>query len=159
MAGEEPAEAEDEPGRAAPEPAQGRQPSSHAFEGLHILQILNNSCYLIWLLSKDPNITPNEVARWRYTELLHALGCNGWFAARVTTCGEFDQTAALQRQRAAPGQCWQRTRHKKVIPFRVLQNEPLCTGRCRRQREAAPVQNGYLKSSLSRPHLTTTSAA
>jgi indolepyruvate decarboxylase len=57
------------------------------------------------LLSKDPNITHNEVARWRYTELLHALGCNGWFAARVTTCGEFDQAAELQRQRGA-GQCW-----------------------------------------------------
>ena len=33
------------------------------------------------LLSKDPNITHNEVARWRYTELLHALGCNGWLTA------------------------------------------------------------------------------
>ena len=27
---------------------------------------------------------------WRYAELPHALGCDGWFTARVTTCGELD---------------------------------------------------------------------
>jgi len=29
-----------------------------------------------------------------YSELPHALGCDGWFTARVTTCAELDQ--ALQ---------------------------------------------------------------
>ena len=28
---------------------------------------------------------------WRYSEIPHALGCDDWFTARVTTCGEFDQ--------------------------------------------------------------------
>jgi len=58
--------------------------------------VLNNSGYLIErLLCKDPNIAYNDVAAWRYSELPHALGCDGWFTTRVTTCGEFDQ--ALQQ--------------------------------------------------------------
>jgi len=58
--------------------------------------VLNNSGYLIErLLCKDPNIAYNDLAAWRYSELPHALGCDGWFTARVTTCGELDQ--ALQQ--------------------------------------------------------------
>ena len=54
--------------------------------------VLNNSGYLIErLLCRDPNIAYNDVAPWRYSELPHALGCDGWFTARVTTCGELDQ--------------------------------------------------------------------
>jgi hypothetical protein len=72
------------------------------------------------LPGNDPNITHNDVARWRCAELLPALGCGGWFDARVTTCGEFDHAAVLQRPKA--GQCRSRTQHNKVIPFRALQN-------------------------------------
>ena len=58
--------------------------------------VLNNSGYLIErLLCKDPDIAYNDVAAWRYSELPHALGCDGWFTTRVTTCGELDQ--ALQQ--------------------------------------------------------------
>ncbi|HTZ91755.1 MAG TPA: thiamine pyrophosphate-binding protein [Streptosporangiaceae bacterium] len=58
--------------------------------------VLNNSGYLIErLLCKDPNIAYNDLATWRYSELPHALGCDGWFTARVTTCSELDQ--ALQQ--------------------------------------------------------------
>src|ERR1700685_2318938 len=61
-----------------------------------VIFILNNSGYLIErLLCKNPAIAYNDVAAWRYTELPHALGCDGWFTARVATCGEFDQ--ALQQ--------------------------------------------------------------
>ena len=57
-----------------------------------VIFVLNNSGYLIErLLCKDPAIAYNDIAPWRYTELPHALGCNGWFTARVTTCGELDQ--------------------------------------------------------------------
>jgi len=57
-----------------------------------IIFVLNNYGYLIErLLCKDPAIAYNDVAQWRYTELPHALGCNGWFTARATTCGELDQ--------------------------------------------------------------------
>ena len=58
--------------------------------------VLNNSGYLIErLLCQDPDIAYNDVAAWRYSELPHALGCDGWFTTRVTTCGELDQ--ALQQ--------------------------------------------------------------
>jgi len=58
--------------------------------------VLNNSGYLIErLLCRDPNIAYNDLAAWRYSELPHALGCEGWFTTRVTTCGELDQ--ALQQ--------------------------------------------------------------
>jgi indolepyruvate decarboxylase len=54
--------------------------------------VLNNSGYMIErLLCKDPNIVYNDLAAWRYSELPHALGCEGWFTARVTTCGELDE--------------------------------------------------------------------
>src|SRR5215469_4861788 len=63
--------------------------------------VLNNSGYLIErLLCRDPNIAYNDVAAWRYSELPHALGCDGWFTTRVTTCGELDQAL---RQAAQSG--------------------------------------------------------
>jgi indolepyruvate decarboxylase len=69
-----------------------------------IVFVLNNSGYLIErLLCKNPAIAYNDVASWRYSEIPHALGCDGWFTARVTTCGEFDQAlkAADQGDTAA----------------------------------------------------------
>jgi indolepyruvate decarboxylase len=65
-----------------------------------IIFVLNNSGYLIErLLCKDPGICYNDIAPWHYSELPHALGCEGWFTARVTTCGEFDE--ALERASSA----------------------------------------------------------
>ncbi len=65
-----------------------------------IIFVLNNNGYLIErLLCKDPAIAYNDLAPWRYAELPHAFGCDGWFTARVTTCGELDDamTAASTR--------------------------------------------------------------
>lgn len=65
-----------------------------------IVFVLNNNGYLIErLLSSAPASSYNDVAQWRYSELPHALGCDGWFAARVKTCGELDQ--ALQNAASA----------------------------------------------------------
>jgi len=65
-----------------------------------IVFVLNNSGYLIErLLCRNPAIAYNDVASWRYSELPHALGCDGWFTARVTTCGEFDQALEDAEQR------------------------------------------------------------
>jgi indolepyruvate decarboxylase len=69
-----------------------------------VIFVLNNSGYLIErLLCKNPDFTYNDLAQWRYSEIPHALGCDGWFTARVTTCGEFDEAlkAARQRDRGA----------------------------------------------------------
>jgi len=61
-----------------------------------VVFVLNNSGYLIErLLCKDPTIYYNELAEWHYTELPHALGCNGWMTARVTTCEEFDKALEM----------------------------------------------------------------
>jgi indolepyruvate decarboxylase len=60
-----------------------------------IVFVLNNDGYLIErLLCKDPAIAYNDIAPWHYAELPHALGCDDWLTARVTTCDEFDR--ALQ---------------------------------------------------------------
>ncbi|WP_336216600.1 hypothetical protein [Nonomuraea sp. LPB2021202275-12-8] len=46
--------------------------------------LLNNSGYLIErLLCEHPDSVYNEVADRRYSELPQALGCEGWFTARV----------------------------------------------------------------------------
>jgi indolepyruvate decarboxylase len=67
-----------------------------------IIFVLNNSGYLIErLLYKDPNIAYNDLASWRYSELPHALGCEGWYATRVTTCGEFDDALKEAGQNGA----------------------------------------------------------
>jgi indolepyruvate decarboxylase len=57
-----------------------------------VVFVLNNGGYLIErLLCKDPAIAYNDIAPWHYAELPHALGCDDWLTARVTTCEEFDQ--------------------------------------------------------------------
>jgi indolepyruvate decarboxylase len=64
-----------------------------------IIFVLNNSGYLIErLLCNDPAIAYNDVAPWNYAELPHALGCDDWFTARVTTCGELDAALATAKQ-------------------------------------------------------------
>ncbi|HUJ94761.1 MAG TPA: thiamine pyrophosphate-binding protein [Terriglobales bacterium] len=67
-----------------------------------IIFVLNNSGYLIErLLCKDPAIAYNDIAPWRYAELPRALGCDGWFTARATTCGELDQALENAGQSSA----------------------------------------------------------
>jgi indolepyruvate decarboxylase len=64
-----------------------------------IVFVLNNSGYLIErLLCKNPKSVYNDLAQWRYAELPHALGWDGWFTARVTTCGELDQALKAAEQ-------------------------------------------------------------
>src|ERR1700692_2757636 len=57
-----------------------------------IVFVLNNNGYLIErLLCKDGAIAYNDLAPWHYAALPHALGCDGWYTTRVTTCGELDE--------------------------------------------------------------------
>jgi indolepyruvate decarboxylase len=56
-----------------------------------IIFVLNNSGYLIErVLCKDPDSYYNDLAQWHYHQLPQALGCDDWFTALVTTCGELD---------------------------------------------------------------------
>lgn len=57
-----------------------------------VIFVLNNGGYLIErLLCRQPDIAYNDIAPWRYADLPHALGCDGWLTARATTCGELDR--------------------------------------------------------------------
>jgi hypothetical protein len=44
-----------------------------------------------------PDIYYNDLAQWHYHLLPQALGCDGWFTARVTTCAELDAALATAR--------------------------------------------------------------
>jgi indolepyruvate decarboxylase len=64
----------------------------HRFGLKPIIFVLNNNGYLIErLLCKDPDIYYNDIVQWSYQKLPEALGCDGWFTVRVTTCGELDE--------------------------------------------------------------------
>ncbi|MGE8186843.1 thiamine pyrophosphate-dependent enzyme, partial [Pseudomonas sp. NPDC086278] len=68
-----------------------------------IIFVLNNNGYLIErLLCKDPDIAYNDVAPWNYTELPHAMGCDGWYTAKVKTCGELE-IALAEANRSTSG--------------------------------------------------------
>jgi indolepyruvate decarboxylase len=65
--------------------------------GLHpIVFVLNNSGYLSErMLCKDMALGYNDIAAWNYAELPHALGCPGWFTARVSSCGALDDALKM----------------------------------------------------------------
>jgi indolepyruvate decarboxylase len=66
-----------------------------------VIFVLNNNGYLIErLLCKEPAIEYNDISQWNYAALPKALGCEGWYTARVATCGELD--AALEAAANAP---------------------------------------------------------
>jgi len=66
-----------------------------------IIFVLNNEGYMVErALEADPNWIYNDLAPWNYHALPAALGCQGWFTAKVSTLGELD--AALAR--AATGE-------------------------------------------------------
>jgi indolepyruvate decarboxylase len=66
-----------------------------------IIFVLNNEGYMIErALEANPDWVYNDLAPWNYHDLPAALGCRGWFTAKVTTLGELD--AALAR--AATGE-------------------------------------------------------
>jgi indolepyruvate decarboxylase len=63
-----------------------------------IIFVLNNNGYLIErLLCTNPEIAYNDLASWNYAALPEALGCTGWYTARVSTCKELDEAMARAR--------------------------------------------------------------
>jgi indolepyruvate decarboxylase len=63
-----------------------------------IILCLNNDGYMVErALEPYPDWSYNDLAKWRYAEVPHALGCIDWFTARVETLGELD--AALKAAR------------------------------------------------------------
>jgi indolepyruvate decarboxylase len=63
-----------------------------------IILCLNNDGYMVErALEPNPDWSYNDLAKWRYADVPHALGCTDWFTARVETLGELD--AALKAAR------------------------------------------------------------
>jgi indolepyruvate decarboxylase len=63
-----------------------------------IILCLNNDGYMVErALEPNPDWSYNDLAKWRYADVPHALGCTDWFTARVETLGELD--AALKTAR------------------------------------------------------------
>jgi indolepyruvate decarboxylase len=63
-----------------------------------IILCLNNDGYMVErALEPKPDWSYNDLAKWRYADVPHALGCTDWFTARVETLGELD--AALKAAR------------------------------------------------------------
>ncbi len=70
-----------------------------------IVFVLNNEGYMVErALEADPNWVYNDLAPWNYHALPGALGCQGWFTAKVTTLGELD--AALARASKGDSACY-----------------------------------------------------
>ncbi len=70
-----------------------------------IIFVLNNEGYAIErALEANPDWVYNDLAPWNYHTLPAALGCRGWFTARVTTLGELD--AALARASTGESACY-----------------------------------------------------
>ena len=66
-----------------------------------VIFVLNNEGYMVERRSRRiPDWVYNDLAPWNYHALPAALGCRGWFTAKVATLGELD--AALAR--AATGE-------------------------------------------------------
>jgi indolepyruvate decarboxylase len=64
-----------------------------------IIFVLNNSGYLSErMLCKDMALSYNDIAVWNYAELPHALGCQGWFTAHVSSCGVLDDALKTAEQ-------------------------------------------------------------
>ena len=70
-----------------------------------IVFVLNNEGYMVErALEADPNWVYNDLAPWNYHTLPAALGCQGWFTAKVATLGELD--AALDKASTAKSACY-----------------------------------------------------
>src|SRR5437867_2492629 len=70
-----------------------------------IIFVLNNEGYMVErALEANPDWVYNDLAPWNYHALPAALGCPGWFTAKVTTLGELD--AALARAATGESACY-----------------------------------------------------
>ncbi|MGB7151312.1 MAG: thiamine pyrophosphate-binding protein [Terriglobales bacterium] len=64
-----------------------------------IILVLNNDGYMVErALEPYPDWSYNDLAKWRYADLPHALGCADWITARVETIGELDAAMKAARE-------------------------------------------------------------
>ncbi len=64
-----------------------------------IIFVLNNDGYMVErALELNPDMSYNDLAKWRYADLPGALGCADWMTARVETLGELDAAMKAARE-------------------------------------------------------------
>ena len=70
-----------------------------------VIFVLNNGGYMVErALEENPDWVYNDLAQWNYHSLPAALGCQGWFTAKVATLGELD--AAMARAGTGESACY-----------------------------------------------------
>lgn len=66
-----------------------------------IIFVLNNALYGVEIVVSDSGWKYDDLAKWNYSKLPAALGCDDWFCAKVTTVAELD--AAIENANAFDG--------------------------------------------------------
>lgn len=66
-----------------------------------IIFVLNNQIYGVENVLSEIGPSYDELAKWKYSELPSAMGCDQWFSARVATVAELD--AALAKANSFDG--------------------------------------------------------
>lgn len=66
-----------------------------------IIFVLNNALYGVEIVVSDSGWKYDDLAKWNYSKLPAALGCDDWFCAKVTTVAELD--AAIEKANAFDG--------------------------------------------------------
>jgi indolepyruvate decarboxylase len=64
------------------------------------------------MLCKEMDLAYNDIAPWSYAELPHAMGCQGWFTARASTCGQLVE--ALRTAERADGAAYIGVVHRRL---------------------------------------------
>jgi indolepyruvate decarboxylase len=66
-----------------------------------IIFVLNNAIFGVENVLSEVGPSYDELARWNYSQIPSAMGCESWFSARVATVAELD--AAIEKANAING--------------------------------------------------------
>ena len=56
-----------------------------------VVIVLNNDIYGIEVLISETGLACNNLPKWRYCDLPHVMGCEGWWTGRVSTISELEK--------------------------------------------------------------------
>ena len=66
-----------------------------------IIFVLNNNIFGVENVLSEIGPSYDELAKWNYSQIPSAMGCDGWFSVRVSTVGELD--AAIEKANTFDG--------------------------------------------------------
>ena len=117
-----------------------------------IILCLNNDGYMVErALEPNPDWSYNDLAKWRYADVPHALGCTDWFTARVETLGELD--AALKAARESKSGAYievigGRMDMPKGLSFAHTRLKELCGPSGLTKQQTTRRRNSYVRSNF-----------